>query len=252
MSEHGDKTLFNLVVDSETDRAVIDMIRNKEAVDAHEAINTSVQAWATIQQKIREGFTEVIVHNPHTGSENLVALPQASRETETTDGEDHEWYTPESIITRAKMCFGGSIDLDPASCDKANRMIRAEKYYTAENSGLDVPWQGNVFLSPPFVDPYISLFAGKLLEEWLADNIKSAIFMTNNVNNRRWFQKCLKTAMAFCFLRDKVQFYNFKGDVFQSHRPQVLFFFGKTTDDYNCFCQAFKDMGVITKIIRRW
>ncbi len=60
----------------------------------------------------------------------------------------NEHYTPAHVVERARALLGG-IDLDPASCEEANKTIQAGKIYTKENSGLVQPWQGRIFLNPP-------------------------------------------------------------------------------------------------------
>lgn len=60
-----------------------------------------------------------------------------------------EWYTPASIVDAAVQVMG-AIDLDPASCEEANRVVRAARYFTAEDDGLTAPWSGDrIFLNPP-------------------------------------------------------------------------------------------------------
>ena len=44
-------------------------------------------------------------------------------------------YTPEYI--EAARIVLGSIDLDPASSDIANQLVRAKKYYTIADNGLN-------------------------------------------------------------------------------------------------------------------
>lgn len=59
-----------------------------------------------------------------------------------------EWYTPPKIIEAARTWMG-SIDLDPASCELANRAVRAARFFDEATDGLKQRWQGNVFLNPP-------------------------------------------------------------------------------------------------------
>jgi hypothetical protein len=72
------------------------------------------------------------------------ALITASRHS----SESAEHYTPKDIVERARLALGG-IDLDPASCAEANRVVQAENYFTAEEDGFVRGWRGRVFLNPP-------------------------------------------------------------------------------------------------------
>jgi hypothetical protein len=61
--------------------------------------------------------------------------------------ESGEHYTPALIVEAARHTLE-AIDLDPCSCEVANRVVRAAKYYTKEVNGFLQPWSGRVFLNP--------------------------------------------------------------------------------------------------------
>lgn len=62
--------------------------------------------------------------------------------------ESNEHFTPMAIIEAAHELMGG-IDLDPASCEAANRLVLADRYYSLEDPGHAQQWGGRVFLNPP-------------------------------------------------------------------------------------------------------
>ncbi len=65
-----------------------------------------------------------------------------------------EWFTPPEIIKRVHAVMGG-IDLDPASCAKANEIVGAKQFFTADDDALNRPWHGRVFVNPPGTCPKI-------------------------------------------------------------------------------------------------
>lgn len=62
---------------------------------------------------------------------------------------DVEYYTPVEIVEAARRVMGW-IDLDPASSENANRIVKATRYFTAYDSGLVQPWNGRIWLNHPF------------------------------------------------------------------------------------------------------
>jgi hypothetical protein len=73
-------------------------------------------------------------------------LPSGMTSRHSSESAEH--YTPEDIVESARISLG-SIDLDPASCEEANRVIQASTYFTREDNGYRREWVGRVFLNPP-------------------------------------------------------------------------------------------------------
>jgi len=58
---------------------------------------------------------------------------------------ESEWNTPPEYIESARIVMG-SIGIDPASNKQANKIIKAQIFYTAEDDGLTKKWNGNIFI----------------------------------------------------------------------------------------------------------
>lgn len=61
-----------------------------------------------------------------------------------------EHYTPPKIIEAARRTMGG-IDLDPFSCNVANGVVKATRFFSlgADEDGFAERWDGRVFCNPP-------------------------------------------------------------------------------------------------------
>lgn len=121
-----------------------------------------------------------------------------------------ECYTPWWLVEKARAVLGG-IDLDPASCEEANKTVRATLYYDKESDGLTEPWFGRVFVNPPG-DPRGKLpqaFWAKLAAEVADGRALSFIWIAFNVSQLRTLQgtsRWLLNKSHVCVLSKRVRF----------------------------------------------
>lgn len=101
--------------------------------------------------------------------------------------KSNEHLTPQYIVEPSRVVLK-RIDLDPASTEAANILVRARKIYTKRDDGLSHSWKGHVFLNPPGgVDRRLRArwgtsarqvaFWRKLIEEVQLGHVKRAIFV---------------------------------------------------------------------------
>lgn len=134
---------------------------------------------------------------------------------------ENEWYTPTEYIEAARKVMG-SIDLDPASCEVANRIVKAKQYYTIEDDGLSKPWLGNIWLNPP----YSSDLIGKFVEKAICENYDQAIVLVNNATETNWFQMLITKASAVVFPKGRVRFYMSDGKTGAPLQGQAVIYLG--------------------------
>ncbi len=96
-----------------------------------------------------------------------------------------EHFTPAPIVEAARRTLG-SIDLDPASCELANEVVRATAILTVEDDGLNQKWDFGDFPSLVFLNPpggrtrnrsNQALWWDKLLQEYHSRRVMGAIFI---------------------------------------------------------------------------
>lgn len=153
---------------------------------------------------------------------------------------NNEWYTPVEYIELARKVMG-SIDLDPASNDEAQKIIKAEKYFTANDDGIKHNWNGNIWLNPPYSGKEIIEFIDKLIIEFENKNIKQAIVLTNDNTDTSWYHKLVKISSAICLLSGRIKFYN-ASEISAPTNGQTFFYLGSNLDNFN---REFKKIGLI-------
>jgi hypothetical protein len=158
-----------------------------------------------------------------------------------------ESYIPPEYIKLVRKVFGGRIDLDVASCEQAQKTVRAKRIFTKSDNALIQDWYGNIFGNPPYSVPNIVLFTDKLLEELAAKHVRSAIWLTNNSTDTAWFRRLATAATAICFTRGRIRFTSSDGtNQYAPVQGQAFFFFGK---DLPAFKRHFGQVGFIVRPI---
>ena len=117
-----------------------------------------------------------------------------------------EWYTPPEYLESARKVLG-AIDCDPASCSTANRNVKAKRFFTAEDSGLDAPrWGKRVWMNPPYAQPLCGLFCEELKKRCQSGEVDEAIVLVNNATETEWFRALTSAASAVVFPAGRIKF----------------------------------------------
>lgn len=127
------------------------------------------------------------------------------------DSGNVEWYTPRFITEFADYCMGG-VDLDPASCERANTIdgiIRAKNIFTKEDDGLTRRWDINglstkVWVNWPYSAKYNPDWVSKIIgESKRVESVMCIHFMSTDAG---WFNSLFDTCTAMSFVAPRVSF----------------------------------------------
>jgi hypothetical protein len=178
----------------------------------------------------------------------------------TQNSSKVEYHTDPRITTAARLCMG-SIDLDPASCAKANVNVGASLFFGIEADGIHQDWFGNVWMNHPFGrfelpcqpgcekdhDHHSFILYGnkrwinKLVDEFDSGNVVAACCITFSVTSEAWFRPLLKRPQ--CFLVPRTNYYDESGKLVKGVlKGSVVTYFGNDTDR---FYHAFKTFGEV-------
>ncbi len=130
-----------------------------------------------------------------------------------TSGEV-EYYTPPEIISAIRDLFADVIDLDPASSEGGNRIVRASRFFTKEDDGLSKEWNSTtLWMNHPFSRTGNKLWVNKLLHEFAAGNVREACCITYACTSEAWFRPLLDFPQ--CFLSPRTNYLLPDGTVFR-------------------------------------
>lgn len=190
------------------------------------------------EQKFEEAVLKV-KESGHEVSRAAVLRALAGAHVSKNSGEN-EWYTPQLYIDAARLAMGG-IDLDPASSKAANEIVKAAKFFTADDDGLTQNWSGRVWMNPPYESKLIGLFAEKMAEAVESGSVTACCVLVNNATETKWFQRLAGVSSSICFPAGRVKFWHPERES-APLQGQAVLYAGK---DAKAFQKAFKDFGWI-------
>jgi hypothetical protein len=145
----------------------------------------------------------------------------------------NEWYTPIEIINSL-----GEFDLDPA-CPNNLNWKTAENFYSLSNGqdGLSLPWNGRIWLNPPYSN------WGAFLKK-LKDHNNGVALIFARTETKAFFDHVWNGADSILFLKGRVKF--IKSDLSgsgSSTAPSVLIAYGENNT------QALEKCGIEGKLV---
>jgi ParB family chromosome partitioning protein len=207
-----------------------------DGIDGYES-----SRWQMEARLPEEKFNEWVDGCLSTGKEiSAAALQRYSKNPHVSyNTGEVEWYTPPDYISAAKAVLG-EIDLDPASTAIANKIVKAKKYYTEDDSGLKKKWAGRVWMNPPYATPLVTPFVEKFVLEYSDGNISEGIILVNNATETVWFSKIIKIASAVIFPTGRVHFISPDGETGAPLQGQAVIYVGNKPSK---FISEFKKFG---------
>ena len=136
-------------------------------------------------------------------------MPDHSKHAALTGKPDwwtsDEWATPPEFVAALEAEFG-AFDLDPCAREAT---AKAPVYYALADDGLAQPWQGNVFVNPPYSKP--EPWIRKAMAEVEADRAAQVILLLPAATDVGWFHELLLPYANLRFVRGRLRFLGWQG-----------------------------------------
>lgn len=152
-----------------------------------------------------------------------------------------EWYTPTEYVEAVRAALG-AIDLDPASTEHANRVVKAARFFTRDDDGLARAWPGRVYLNPPYGteggESNQARWSRRLVEQHRVGVTVAAVLLVNATPSNLWWEPLAR--FPVCFTRGRIRFYNEAGPAEQPTHSNAFVYLGPSPER---FFDAFRPIG---------
>lgn len=133
------------------------------------------------------------------------------------------------------------IDLDPASSAIANQRVKAARFFTEADDGLNQEWHGRVWMNHPFSKTHNAAWIAKLIGEFKAGRVTAACAICFASTSERWFRPLLDYPQ--CFLTPRTNYLLPDGTVYRGvTKGSVVTYLGS---DVAAFAREFAPLGVV-------
>lgn len=193
---------------------------------------------------VPEAVFEQHVASIRERSEKITTRGTVAATSHVAGYDGDEAYTPPEYIEAAREVMGG-IDLDPASCELAQRTVRATTYYTKRENGLVKPWKGRTWMNSPYSVELVGRFATRLMEHLNSGAVPQALALYNASTDTAWFHMLAAAAARTCFTVGRSSFIGPDGKPMKGNRVgQVFFYFGPNE---TAFQRLFREFGTVMR-----
>lgn len=162
-----------------------------------------------------------------------------------TSSQSVEWYTPPDIINLVRELLG-TIHIDPASGDRAQEWINAQTYYTSNDNGLIKPWQGNLWLNPPYGSQNkkqgnygVTAWCEKAIAEYDRGNILQGIILVSGTSQG---VRSLRQRFIRCEPTKRIQFITSGTEKLSPPPPPTFYYLGDNSDRFKAVFSTIGDL----------
>ena len=146
----------------------------------------AIETWRELKETHGANITAEIIKSA-VQAKLKPEVPAKTTAQLIVSSNNNERYTPAMYVDAARRVMG-SIDIDPATCQRANLTVNADVMFTAENDGLQHDWPGRVWLNPPY-GGLTENFVIKLVDQHQQGITTEAILLVNShATDTKWFQ----------------------------------------------------------------